>query len=90
MKASWSTGSTNSARSSAPASRLAPCTTSASVPVIELHISNVHAREKFRHRSVISPIARGIIVGFGVLGYRLAIQGLNALHESTLHSGVRA
>ncbi len=48
----------------------------ASLPVIELHISNVHAREEFRHHSVVSPLARGIIVGFGVLGYSMAINGL--------------
>lgn len=53
----------------------------ASLPVIELHISNVHAREEFRHHSVISPIARGIIVGFGVLGYSLAIRGLYELSD---------
>lgn len=46
------------------------------VPVIELHISNVHARESFRHHSWISPAARGIVVGFGVKGYALAIAGL--------------
>jgi 3-dehydroquinate dehydratase-2 len=44
--------------------------------VVELHISNVHAREEFRHHSVISPLARGIIVGFGVQGYSMAINGL--------------
>ncbi len=49
------------------------------LPVIELHISNVHAREEWRHHSVISPVARGIIVGFGVLGYSLAINGLYQL-----------
>ena len=54
----------------------------AQVPVIELHISNVHAREEFRHHSVISPVARGIIVGFGVPGYSLAIRGLYELHEA--------
>ena len=48
----------------------------ASVPVIELHISNVHAREEFRHHSYISPAARGIIVGLGVKGYPLAIEAL--------------
>jgi len=52
----------------------------ASLPVIELHISNVHAREEFRHHSVISPVARGIVVGFGVVGYSLAIRGLYELH----------
>ena len=48
----------------------------AGVPVIELHISNVHAREAFRHHSYISPAARGIVVGFGVMGYALAIDAL--------------
>lgn len=45
-------------------------------PVIEVHISNVHQREEFRHHSFISPAAAGIIVGFGLYGYRLAIEGL--------------
>lgn len=51
----------------------------AEVPVIEVHISNVHRREEFRHHSFVSPIARGIVIGFGVLGYRLAIIGLHEL-----------
>jgi 3-dehydroquinate dehydratase II len=46
------------------------------LPVVEVHISNVHRREKFRHRSLISPVAAGIVVGFGVRGYVLAVQGL--------------
>jgi 3-dehydroquinate dehydratase-2 len=50
----------------------------ADLPVIETHISNVHKREEFRHHSYISPVARGIIVGFGVAGYAMAI---NALHQ---------
>jgi 3-dehydroquinate dehydratase-2 len=54
----------------------------ASLPVIEVHISNVHAREEFRHHSYISPVARGIIVGFGVTGYLLAIQGLHELSRA--------
>jgi len=48
----------------------------AQVTLIELHISNVHARESFRHHSYISPAARGIIVGLGVKGYALAIEAL--------------
>ncbi len=48
----------------------------AEVPVIEIHISNVHAREAFRHHSYISPAAAGIVVGFGVEGYVLAMEGL--------------
>jgi 3-dehydroquinate dehydratase II len=51
----------------------------ATLPVIELHISNVHQREEFRHHSYISPVARGIIVGFGMRGYVLAINGLYEL-----------
>jgi 3-dehydroquinate dehydratase-2 len=52
----------------------------ASLPLIECHISNVHKREEFRHHSFISPVASGIIVGFGVHGYVLAIHGLH--HQS--------
>jgi len=48
----------------------------AGVPVVEVHISNVHAREAFRHHSYLSPVAAGIVVGFGVDGYALAIAGL--------------
>jgi len=49
------------------------------LPVIELHISNVHQREAFRQVSYISPVARGIVIGFGVAGYSLAIRGLHQL-----------
>ena len=49
------------------------------IPLIELHISNVHAREAFRHHSYISPAARAVIAGFGVQGYALAIAGLAGL-----------
>jgi 3-dehydroquinate dehydratase-2 len=53
----------------------------ASLPVIECHISNVHKREEFRHHSFISPVASGIVVGFGVYGYVLAIKGLHQLSQ---------
>ena len=45
-----------------------------STPVIEVHISNTFARESFRHQSFISPNARGIIIGFGMKSYELAVQ----------------
>jgi 3-dehydroquinate dehydratase-2 len=45
-------------------------------PVIEVHLSNVHAREPFRHHSYLSPACAGIVVGFGVPGYAMAIEGL--------------
>ena len=48
----------------------------AGVPVIEYHISNVHARESFRHHSWLSPAAKGVLVGLGVRGYALGIQAL--------------
>ena len=54
----------------------------ASLPLIECHISNVHKREEFRHHSFISPVASGIIVGFGVHGYVLAINGLYQLSQA--------
>ncbi len=46
------------------------------VCLIELHISNVHAREEFRHHSYISPVAKAVMCGFGVNGYALAVAGL--------------
>jgi 3-dehydroquinate dehydratase-2 len=47
---------------------------SISVPVIEVHLSNPHAREPFRHRSYVGKVARGTIAGFGALGYLLALD----------------
>ncbi len=46
------------------------------VPVVEVHISNVHQREEFRHHSMISAACRGVICGFGLDSYRLAIEAM--------------
>lgn len=46
------------------------------LPTIELHVSNVHARESFRHHSYISAVAVGVIAGLGIQGYTLAIDGI--------------
>ena len=52
------------------------CIRSLKAPVIEVHISNVHTREEFRHHSFISSACRGVICGFGLDSYRLAIEAI--------------
>jgi len=49
------------------------------VPVVEVHITNIHARESFRHHSYVSKAAKAVICGFGIEGYALAITGLAAI-----------
>lgn len=46
----------------------------ASVPVVEVHLTNVHAREPFRHHSYLTPVARGVVAGLGTRGYDLALR----------------
>ncbi len=53
------------------------------VPIIECHMSNIHAREAFRHVSYISPIAKGIIAGFGVHSYLLSLRAAAELITAT-------
>ena len=52
------------------------CIRSLNTPVIEVHISNVHQREPFRHKSMISSACKGVICGFGLDSYRLAVEAL--------------
>ena len=58
---------------------LADAIAAINVPVVEVHISNVHAREEFRHHSYISPVCAGTIAGFGPRVYSLAVRALEGL-----------
>jgi 3-dehydroquinate dehydratase len=55
----------------------------AGVPVIEIHLSNIYKREAFRHRSHVSPVATGVICGFGGHGYELALEALAEILSRT-------
>ena len=60
-----------------------------SIPVVEVHMSNVHAREEFRHMSLLSPLAAGIIVGCGTDGYGLALRRIAAQPTSAQQTCTR-
>ena len=64
------------------------CIRSLKTPVIEVHISNVHQREEFRHHSMISAACKGIICGFGLDSYRLAVEAFFSMHNAqcTMHN----
>lgn len=53
---------------------LRDCIAAISTPVVEVHISNIHARETFRHESLLAPVCEGSIIGLGLEGYSLAIR----------------
>jgi len=54
---------------------------SVETPVVEIHISNIHAREPWRSHSYVSPAAKAVVCGFGIQGYALAIDGIAAMSE---------
>ncbi len=58
-----------------------------SVPIIEVHLSNIYAREEFRNKSLISPLAAGVICGLGYKGYILALRGLKYLLTKEIGDG---
>ena len=66
---------------------LRDCLAGISVPVVEVHISNIYAREEFRQHSLLAPVVRGQIAGLGPHGYRLALDYL--LSESTVKAAER-
>ena len=51
------------------------------IPIIELHISNIYNREEFRHKSLISKVAKSVICGFGIDGYLISLQAMNKFIE---------
>ncbi|MDO5524064.1 MAG: type II 3-dehydroquinate dehydratase, partial [Bacteroidia bacterium] len=55
---------------------------SVKTPVVEVHISNVHAREEFRRQSMISAVCAGVIAGFGLNSYRLAIEAIKTANKT--------
>ena len=63
------------------------CIRSLRIPVIEVHISNVHKREEFRHHSYLSPACLGVICGFGLDSYRLAVEALRPTPGPSLNGG---
>ena len=63
-------------------SAIADALRSVTAPAVEVHISNIHAREEYRHHSVLAPACVGVIAGFGLDSYRLAVEALDAMQKN--------
>lgn len=63
---------------------------STGLPVIEVHISNIHAREPYRRLSLVSPVARGVVCGLGVTGYTLALEAIAGIVKAPTKGPARA
>ena len=62
---------------------LRDCIAAIGVPMVEVHLSNIHAREEFRHTSLTAPVARGIISGLGPHGYLFALEYLTSVEDAS-------
>ena len=72
----------NAGGSTHTAVAIADAVAAITAPVIEVHISNIYSREPFRHKSLLSPVCKGIIAGFGLDSYRLALHSLLPLQTT--------
>lgn len=60
---------------------IADAVTAITAPVVEVHISNIYSREPFRHKSLLSPVCKGIVAGFGLDSYRLALHAFSEFED---------